>query len=87
MRKALYTLAFLGALLTGPVIQTPAQAATDQPAANPKRPVSPGQAAARERQKRCAAEWKLAKAGGKTEGMKWPQFWSACNTRLKAQAQ
>ena len=33
---------------------------------------------------KCSAEWKQAKAGGKVEaGMKWPKFWSACNTRLK----
>jgi hypothetical protein len=38
----------------------------------------------RERQKKCAAEWKQAKADGKLEkGMKWPKFWSACNKRLK----
>ena len=43
-----------------------------------------GQMAARERQRKCAAEWKTAKAGGKVaEGMKWPKFWSQCNTRLK----
>ena len=34
--------------------------------------------------KKCGAEWKEAKAAGKVEkGMKWPQFWSACNKRLK----
>jgi hypothetical protein len=43
-----------------------------------------GQMAARERQRKCAAEWKTAKAGGKVaDGMKWPKFWSQCNTRLK----
>ena len=41
--------------------------------------------AMRERQKKCGAEWKAAKAAGKIEkGMKWPQYWSACNKRLKA---
>jgi len=45
----------------------------------------PGQLAARERQKKCAAEWKEAKAAGKVEkGMTWPKYWSACNKRLKA---
>ncbi len=40
--------------------------------------------AARERQKKCAAEWKSAKAAGTMErGMKWPKFWSQCNARLK----
>ena len=45
---------------------------------------SAGQVAMHERQKKCAAEWKQAKADGKLEkGMKWPKFWSACNKRLK----
>jgi hypothetical protein len=43
-----------------------------------------GQMATRERQKKCAAEWKEAKAGGKVaSGMKWPKYWSQCNARLK----
>jgi hypothetical protein len=65
-----------------------AQAATPdkpaKPAAKSKKAPTAGQLATRERQKKCAAEWKEAKAGGKLEkGMKWPQFWSACNKRLK----
>lgn len=45
-----------------------------------------GQIAARERQKKCAAEWKTAKEGGKVQaGMKWPKFWSQCNKRLKGE--
>ncbi len=55
------------------------------PAATAKEP-TPGQSAARERQRKCGAEWKEAKAGGKVAaGMKWPQYWSQCNTRLKQQ--
>ena len=42
-----------------------------------------GQMAARERQRRCGAEWKEAKAANKTGGLKWPQYWSRCNARLK----
>jgi hypothetical protein len=62
----------------------PAATGTAKPAAKPKKPPSPGQIAARERQKKCGAEWKAAKATGKIEkGMKWPQYWSACNKRLK----
>jgi hypothetical protein len=39
----------------------------------------------RERQKKCGAEWKEAKAAGTVaKGQKWPQYWSACNKRLKA---
>lgn len=49
------------------------------------KPPTPAQLAFRARQKKCGAEWKAAKAAGKVEkGMKWPQFWSACNKRLKS---
>ena len=41
------------------------------------------QMAARERQRKCGAEWKEAKAANRTAGMKWPQYWSRCNARLK----
>jgi hypothetical protein len=57
--------------------------APSQTASKPKREPSVGQMAARERQKKCGAEWKDAKAGGKTGGLKWPQYWSQCNARLK----
>jgi hypothetical protein len=40
----------------------------------------------RERQKKCGAEWKEAKAAGKTSSLKWPKFWSDCNKRLKKEA-
>jgi len=40
-----------------------------------------------DRQKKCGAEWKEAKAAGKTEkGMTWPKYWSACNKRRKEAA-
>jgi len=42
-----------------------------------------GQMAARERQRKCGVEWKEAKAANRTGGMKWPQYWSRCNARLK----
>jgi hypothetical protein len=49
-----------------------------------KKPPSAAQLAERERIKKCGAEWKAAKAAGKiAKGMKWPQYWSACNKRLK----
>jgi hypothetical protein len=49
-----------------------------------KKEPTAGQMAARERQRKCAAEWKTAKAGGKVaDGTKWPKFWSQCNARLK----
>ena len=64
--------------------QMAAPAKTDAKTGAEKSP-SAGQAAARERQKKCGAEWKEAKAAGKVEkGMTWPKYWSACNKRLKA---
>ena len=49
-----------------------------------KKPPTPAQLAFRARQKKCGAEWREAKAAGKiAKGTKWPQFWSACNKRLK----
>ena len=57
--------------------------AAPQSTAKPTREPTAGQMAARERQKKCGAEWKEAKASGKTGGLKWPQYWSKCNARLK----
>lgn len=37
------------------------------------------------RRTQCSQEWKTAKANNTTGGDKWPQFFSKCNTRLKAQ--
>ena len=52
-----------------------------------KKGTSEGRAAATERQRACGAEWKADKAAGKIQkGMKWPQYWSACNKRKKGQA-
>ena len=60
-------------------------AAPEKKQTKTKRPLTPGQLAARERLKKCGAEWREAKAAGKIEkGMKWPKYWSACNKRLKA---
>lgn len=64
---------------------TPAETAKTDAKTKAKKPPSAGQVALRERQKKCGAEWKAAKAAGKIEkGMKWPQYWSACNKRLKS---
>lgn len=52
-------------------------------AAKPAREPTAGQLAARERQKKCGVEWKEAKEKGSTGGLKWPQYWSRCNARLK----
>ena len=38
------------------------------------------------RERACGAEWKAEKAAGKIPpGQKWPQYWSACNKRKKAE--
>ncbi len=37
------------------------------------------------RERACGKDWKADKAAGKiAKGMKWPQYWSECNTRKKA---
>ena len=74
----------LAALAPNAAAQTTAPAPEKQQT-KAKKPPTPGQLAARERMKKCAAEWKEAKAAGKTEkGMTWPKYWSACNKRLKS---
>ena len=63
------------------------QSSAPEKTAKTKTEPSAGQLAARERQKKCAAEWKETKTAGKTEkGATWPKFWSDCNKRLKAAA-
>lgn len=49
-------------------------------------PASAGRAAMLARQKQCGAEWRAQKATlvAQTPGLKWPSYWSQCNTRLKA---
>jgi hypothetical protein len=45
---------------------------------------SPAMVAMHDRQRQCGAQWKADKAAGKIQpGQKWPQYWSACNKRLK----
>lgn len=47
---------------------------------------SVGQSAARERQKKCGAEWRaLSVADKAAKGPKWPQYFSKCVKRLKEQ--
>lgn len=66
-----------------PAPAAPAPAATA--AAPGKKPLSAGRQAMVARERACGADWKAAKAAGKTAGQKWPQFWSACNKRKKAE--
>jgi hypothetical protein len=61
------------------------EAASPPPAAEPAA-TSGGRAAMVARMRACGAEWKSAKAEGKVPaGQKWPQFWSECNKRKKAE--
>ena len=88
MYKIMFAAVIAAGLLAAPLplLTQPAtaQTAPDKKEAKPKKEPSAGMIAMRERQKKCGAEWKEAKAAGKVEkGMKWPQFWSACNKRLK----
>jgi uncharacterized protein (DUF2237 family) len=69
-------LAATGALVTAPIERAQAEMLTAQP--KEKSGMSGS-----ERRKKCAAEWKEAKAAGKTAGQKWPKFYSECNKRLK----
>ena len=65
----------------------PAPAAESKPApAAAEKPVSAGRKAEYARERACGAEWKADKAAGKIQaGMKWPQYWSECNKRKKAE--
>jgi cytoskeletal protein RodZ len=86
MSKTMFAVLVAAGLLAAPLPQVTqtAFAQTEKKAEKPKKEPSAGMQAMRERQKKCGAEWKATKAGGKVEkGMKWPQFWSACNKRLK----
>ena len=97
MNKTILSVVMAAALIAAPlpmlVHSAAAQTATPAPAAAPAAvpakkdtgKTSPAVAAMRERQKKCGAEWKEAKAAGKVEkGTTWPKYWSACNKRLKA---
>ena len=64
-------------------------AAAAAPAAAGAKPMSPGRAAENTRQKACGAEWRSKKAElvKANPNLKWPQYWSECNTRMKAAGQ
>ena len=91
MHKVMFAAALAVGMITAPMpgfVSTAAaqqQASTPDKNAKPKKDPSGGQTAARDRQKKCGAEWKEAKAARKVEkGTTWPKYWSACNKRLKA---
>jgi hypothetical protein len=87
MYKVMFAAVIAASLMAAPLpvlTQTATAQTTPAKETKAKKEPSPGMLAARERQKKCGAEWKEAKAAGKIEkGMKWPQYWSACNKRLK----
>jgi len=64
-------------------------AAAPPPAPPPpvaEKPASGGRQAMIARERACGAEWKQAKAEGRIPvGQKWPQYWSECNKRKKAE--
>jgi hypothetical protein len=81
MYKVMFAAALAVELITAPMPQLMSTAAAQQQASTPdksaktKKEQSAGQLAARERQKKCAAEWKETKAAGKVEkDATWPKF-------------
>ena len=87
MTKTMFAVLVAAGLLTASLPQFVPSAAAQNTAkkeTKSKKEPSAGMQAMRERQKKCGAEWKADKAAGKVAaGMKWPQYWSACNKRLK----
>ena len=80
MHKVVFAAALAVGLITAPMSQFVSSAAAQQASAEKyakmKQEPSAGQLAARERQKKCGAEWKEAKASNKIEkGTTWPKFW------------
>ncbi len=51
------------------------------------KPRTANQLASDARIKKCGAMWQTDKAAGKTAGLTWPKYWSACSARLKASGQ
>jgi hypothetical protein len=93
MLRTIFAAALAAGLLAAPSFTTGAAAQNAPAASNSKNdtatktkpPASAAVQAMRQRQKKCGAEWKAAKAAGKIEkGTTWPKYWSACNKRLKA---
>jgi hypothetical protein len=76
--------------LAVPLLLTPALAQAAPAASSSKentkesKEPSVAQSAARERQKKCGAEWRALTAAEKTaQGPNWPQYYSKCVKRLK----
>ncbi|MCJ2046323.1 hypothetical protein MKK58_17540 [Methylobacterium sp. J-078] len=70
-----------GSLVAGSAL---AQGAAAPKEAKEAKEPSVGQSAARERQKKCGAEWRALSVSDKAaQGPKWPQYYSKCVKRLK----
>ena len=68
-----------------PPVAPPPAAEKAAPATTAAKP-SGGREAMYARERACGAEWKEAEAAGKIPaGQKWPQYWSECNKRKKAE--
>jgi hypothetical protein len=77
--------ACLAALLLAAPAAALGQTAPGSEAA-PRREPSPRSLAARERQRRCGAEWRALTPPDKAaQGPRWPQYYSRCVRRLKEQ--
>jgi hypothetical protein len=69
-----------------PAPSTPTTAAPGAGAATTTPAGKTGRQAMIARERACGAEWKADKAAGKIPaGQKWPQYWSECDKRKKAQ--
>ena len=68
-----------------PAAEAPPQQQPEAGSPPAAKPATGGRAAMVTRLRACAADWKAAKTEGRTAGQKWPQFWSACNKRKKAE--
>ena len=73
-------------VLAAPLLLAQAATARETTKEQTAREPSVAQSAARERQKKCGAEWRALSATEKTaQGPKWPQYYSKCVKRLKEQ--
>jgi hypothetical protein len=78
------------AAVTAPAKPAPAVAARPARVVTPAKPATtPGQPTAAQaamyaRERQCGAQWKADKAAKKVSASEtWPQYWSACNKRMK----
>lgn len=80
---------FLSLCLAALLAAAPAAAlgqAAPAPEVAPGREPGPRSLAARERQRRCGAEWRALTPPDKAaQGPRWPQYYSRCVRRLKEQ--